>query len=157
MTKYIESQKFYAWIGLLCLALSVFMIYLLVKTYNTPTFIVLLLVGLLPSLLLTLLFLTARLNTEIDQDGIRIKFIPFHLKQVRFNWTDIESCEVRKYNPLLEFGGWGIRYGFRGKVYNTKGNIGIHLVLKSGRKVVIGTQNADMAGKFIEKYFNKKK
>ena len=107
------------------------------------------------TVLINIFFLIARLISRIDKDGITVRFIPFHFKQIKYNWIDIESCEIRKYNPIFEFGGWGIRYGFKGKAYNIKGNKGIQLRLKNGRRILIGTQNSVEVERLIRQYFTK--
>lgn len=147
MKKFIENQKIPKWMSFIFLPLTIYMVYLLIKTYETSAFTGVL-IGTLISLLILLLFLIVNLITEIDKEGIRIKYIPFHFKYINYNWSEIESCKIRKYNPIMEFGGWGIRYGFRKmKSYTVKGNQGIQLVLKNGKDILIGTQK----GKEIEK------
>lgn len=153
MNEYIEKQKFSAWISFGLLILTAFMVYLTIKTFGTSAFLYILLVGLIPTLLILILFLKAELTTYIDQKGIKIKFPPFRFKFISFNWTDIEKCEVRKYKSIMEFGGWGIRYGLKGKAYNVKGNKGIQIQLKNGKRILIGTQKLDEVEKLIKKYF----
>lgn len=86
-------------------------------------------------------FLFIHQDTEINNVCIIIRMRPFGGKKIY--WKDIEKCYVRKYNPLLEYGGWGIRYGFGGKgmAYNLGGgNHGFQLELTNGQKVLIGTK-----------------
>jgi hypothetical protein len=44
---------------------------------------------------------------------------------------------------LTEFGGWGLRYGFGGKAYKIKGNIGLQLNFKDSSNLLIGTQRPE--------------
>ena len=69
--------------------------------------------------------------------------MPFHLGRRRFAFDDIASCEARTYRPLLEYGGWGIRWGPSGRAYNVKGNRGVQLVLSSGKRLLVGSQKAE--------------
>ena len=94
---------------------------------------------------LLILFWQMRLVTRINEAGIYVRFIPFHLKEQFYPWDSLESAKVRTYKALLEYGGWGIKYGFngQGKVYNVSGNQGLQLVFKSGEKLLIGTQKPD--------------
>lgn len=97
-------------------------------------------------LLLTLLFCLFKLETKIQEDGIAVRFFPFHLKFKHFPWDDLSKCYVRKYAPLMEYGGWGLRYGLSnsGVAYNVKGNKGLQLLLTSkNKKILIGTQNPE--------------
>jgi len=84
----------------------------------------------------------ARLVTEVRGDGIYIRFYPFHRGFHGFLWEEIESFEARTYRPILEYGGWGIRFGSGEKAYNVSGNRGLQLALGGGRtgRVLIGSQ-----------------
>jgi hypothetical protein len=87
---------------------------------------------------LLLLFLFSKLTTKIDQKEIRIQFFPFTNKVVE--WKDVKSAEVIKYG----FVGYGIRLFTKyGTVYNTKGNKGLALELKNGKKLLVGTQKIE--------------
>ncbi|MEY2941324.1 MAG: hypothetical protein RJA67_1009 [Bacteroidota bacterium] len=96
-------------------------------------------------ILLPLLFWQMKLTTRITEDGIYVRFFPFHFKEKFFPWETITSSYVRTYNPLMEYGGWGIKYSFKGNglVYNTAGNVGLQLYFKEGEPVLIGTQKGD--------------
>lgn len=89
------------------------------------------------------LLLSANLKTKIDQTGIYFKFFPFHFSYRCYRWQDIDNAQVRTYKPMLEYGGWGIRYGASGKAFNVSGNQGLQIEFKSGRKVLIGTNKAE--------------
>ncbi len=89
------------------------------------------------------LLYTAGLKTEVRRDGIYIRFIPFHRQFRTMPFDAIQSYEARTYRPLREYGGWGIRYGAEGKAYNVRGNRGVQLVLLSGRKILLGSQNPE--------------
>ncbi|MEO8086574.1 MAG: hypothetical protein ABI763_07130 [Bacteroidota bacterium] len=97
------------------------------------------------NLLVIILLLILRLETEISEAGISYRFFPFHTRQQTISWTEIEKGYVRKYNPISEYGGWGLRLGlFRsGKAYNVSGNMGFQLVLKNGKSLLIGTQKPE--------------
>ena len=87
------------------------------------------------------LFYTLKLITCVDEKGIFIQFYPFPAKLMPF--AEVDSCEARTYRPLSEYGGWGIKYGRSGKAYNISGDRGAQLVLKNGKRVLIGSQRAD--------------
>jgi hypothetical protein len=89
-----------------------------------------------------LLLITFSMKTVINNDGIFVKIIPMR-KYQQFAWQDIEKAYIRKYKTILEYGGWGYRlyFGIGKKLaYNIRGNIGLQLELKNGKKVLIGTQ-----------------
>ncbi len=85
----------------------------------------------------------AGLTTEVREDGIYIRFIPFHRKFRTMPFEAIQTYEARTYHPLKEYGGWGIRYGSGGKAYNVCGDRGVQLVLRSGRKILLGSQKPE--------------
>ena len=61
----------------------------------------------------------------------------------RIPLEDLKSVEARTYSPIREYGGWGFRYGRSGKAYNVMGNRGVQLELKSGERVLLGSQKAE--------------
>ena len=52
------------------------------------------------------LFYSLRLITEVRQEGIYLKFSPFHRKFQIYSYDEIENYAVRAYKPIREFGGW---------------------------------------------------
>jgi hypothetical protein len=89
------------------------------------------------------LFLVMRLETEVRGDGLYVRFFPFHLNPRKFAWADIAESRARRYDALREYGGWGIRWGKGGRAYNISGDRGLQLVLKDGKRWLIGSQKAD--------------
>ena len=93
--------------------------------------------------------LSTNLNTIIDQQGVKVKFFPFHFNWKVYKWNEIEDIGIRTYSPLREFGGFGLRFNLNGKAYNVAGNKGIQIKFKSGKKLLIGTQKHQQAGEII--------
>lgn len=91
---------------------------------------------------LPLLFIAAQLVTEVRDDAVYVRFVPFHFSWVRIAPESISSAAAGRYNPLLDYGGWGIKQGRGGKAYNTSGNQGVQLVLSDGSRLMIGSQHA---------------
>lgn len=96
-----------------------------------------------------ILFYLLRLLTLVKADGIYVRFYPFHRKWKFYAWKEIEEAKVVTYKPLLDYGGWGIRYGRKGKAYNVKGNQGLQIHFKSGKNLLIGTQKPEELEKVI--------
>jgi len=84
------------------------------------------------------LFYSMKLITEIKGDSIHIKFSPFTTQIIPF--SEIIKYEIRQYRPIIEYGGWGIRFNRSGKAYTVSGNIGIQIQLSVGKGILIGTQ-----------------
>ncbi len=92
-------------------------------------------------LVCALLFRIFKLETQIKKDGIYMRFFPVHFRFIKFEWEEISEAYIRKYNPVLEYGGWGFRLGLfrKGKAYNISGNRGLQLVMQNGKRILIGT------------------
>lgn len=90
-------------------------------------------------LILSLLVFNMRMETQIKPDGIYLRFFPFHFKYKFFPWSDINKAYVRQYNPIKEYGGWGLRVG----AFNVSGNMGLQLEFKNGKALLIGSQKPE--------------
>jgi hypothetical protein len=89
---------------------------------------------------LAALLLSARLITEVRSDGVHIRFFPMRWKAIPYE--SFASYQARTYQPIRDYGGWGIRWGREGKAYIVSGNQGLQLLLNDGRKVLIGSQRS---------------
>jgi len=101
-----------------------------------------------------------KLTTRIDEVGIHYQLFPLHHKVKIIPWNTISKVYVRKYQPISEFGGWGLKGGFffnkgKEKAVNVSGDIGIQLLLKNGDKLLIGTQLKEDAKRVLETYNSK--
>lgn len=104
--------------------------------------------------LVSILVYSITLTTKITEKEIRIQFFPFHLKERIYLFSDLDKAEVVQYNPLLDYGGWGIRYGIKGKAFNIRGNKGLKITFKSNKKRLIGTQKPEELKKIIDSIFS---
>ena len=86
------------------------------------------------------IFYLLQLRIKVNSEGLHYQFFPFHLKSHTIKIEEIVKVEALQYKPLAEYGGWGIRYGFKGKAYNTSGNLGVKVHLKNGRNILFGSQ-----------------
>lgn len=89
----------------------------------------------------TILIFSIRLETVIKSDGIYVRFFPFHLSFKHYKWNGLTKSFVRKYSPLTEYGGWGLRFGLfgQGNAFNISGNEGLQLEFNDRKKLLIGT------------------
>ena len=87
-----------------------------------------------------LLFL-ASIHLRIEKEGIYVKYFPFHFKPLFFRWNEIEHFEMRRYNPLTEYGGWGLKGTRNNRVYNVSGDMGLQITFNNGKKLLVGTAN----------------
>ena len=92
-------------------------------------------------------FSLIKMTTIINEQVIRMSYFPFGNKHTK--WEDIEEARVVNYGFV---GGWGLRIGTKyGTVYNVKGNMGLALTLKNGKKFLIGTQRPEELEALLEK------
>ena len=105
------------------------------------------------TILLTLLFISLRLDTQIKRDGIYVRFFPFHINFRHYTWDTLAKSYVRQYSAITEYGGWGLRLGLfgKGKAYNVSGNKGLQLKFKTSKKLLIGTNKADELNETLNK------
>lgn len=112
------------------------------------------------TVLLPLIIFLFKLYTRIDEKGMHYKFVPFHLKYKSISWNEISKAYVRQYDAISEYGGWGLKGGVfwrksKGVAINVSGDKGIQMELKSGKKILIGTQLENQAKQVLNHYNSK--
>jgi len=86
-------------------------------------------------------FLTVHLDLTVDATAVHVRFFPFTRRTIPLD--EITTVEARRYRPVAESGGWGIKGWSRRKVaYNVRGDVGVDLTLRDGRRVLLGSQHA---------------
>ncbi|WP_149867304.1 hypothetical protein [Solirubrum puertoriconensis] len=80
-----------------------------------------------------------RLQVRLNTEGIRYRFFPLGWRLI--GWAEVQQAYVRKYSALREYGGWGIKgFSLNNYAYNVAGSYGLQLVLRSGTRILLGTQ-----------------
>ena len=85
-----------------------------------------------------LLLWTARLTTEVRDDGVYVKFEPFHRSFKRIPFDEISEYEAAGYSPL-RYGGWGFRWTPRRVAYTVSGRSGVNFERANGKSVYVGS------------------
>lgn len=106
---------------------------------------------------MVLLFAFSKLELRIDKRDLRIRFIPFIIREKIIPWSEVSSWEVVKYNPIRDYGGWGLRYGRNGKAYNVKGDKGLRINFHKGKPLLIGTSKPEVLQVFLQELDSLKK
>jgi hypothetical protein len=101
-------------------------------------------------LVLPLIFYLFELRIKVSKEGLHYQFFPFHLKAHIVKLEDIEKYKAMEYSPLTEYGGWGIKFGFKGKAYNVSGNKGVKIFLKNGLNIMFGSQKHNELAKALK-------
>ena len=150
-----EVQRFrtwWAWAG--AAALNLLFLYAIVqqvlldKPFGTRPAPDAVLIGVEAFLLLVFFFLMSiKLKTRINETGIYYQFYPFQFKETKINWHEVTDIYMRHYNPLMEYGGWGIRRGSKKRgsalITSASSNIGLQLQFYDGKLLLIGTAKPD--------------
>lgn len=156
---FFEKQRFHQWwLYLILIAINGFFVYLFVQQIifdqpfgAQPMSNQSLLIALLVSILITFFLANFKLEIKIKNDGLYIRFFPFHFSFRHYRWDAIEKLYLRKYSPLGEYGGWGYRFGSGGKAYTISGNQGLQIELKNNKKLLIGTQKREELESVLKK------
>lgn len=100
------------------------------------------LIFLLFGIVMPLFFLATRLVTVVTQELLDVHFR--FLSRRRIPLSSIASASAVRYRPLLEYGGWGIRWSpGRGWAYNAHGDRGVRLKFRDGKQLLVGSQDPD--------------
>ena len=94
------------------------------------------------ALIVTLVFRMA-LVTRVYPGELHARLLPFLNRRIRLQ--DVARWEPVTYSPIRDFGGWGIRWSGsgKGKAYNMRGNRGVQLEFKNGKRLLIGSQRPE--------------
>jgi len=147
-----EVQRFrQAWLWMLIVAIAGVIVWALLRQidfavpfgdypisdYGLLGFAILFAIG------LPIFFYTIHLTTELTAGTLYLRFLPLHFRWQRVPLQYIQSAEAVRYNALVDYGGYGVRYGRSGKAYNVSGSEGVQLVLTNGKRIMIGSQRAE--------------
>jgi len=87
-------------------------------------------------------FYRVSLTTVVVPGEVRIRIWPFHLRQVQIPLHLVRDYKRITYNPIGDYGGWGIRWSLKGQAYHMSGNQGVQLYFYHRKPVLIGSQRA---------------
>ena len=162
---YREEQRFALWLrAVLVVSMALAVVLSILPLTKIPfdqlraevgEIILLFVVGVFFPVGIAVLFCFLKLETQVRPDGLYVRFVPFHIKFKKFGADDLRQYYARKYRPIWEYGGWGIRCSFRnGRAYNVSGNKGLQLVFKDGKRLLIGSQTPEDLEQAIRRIFD---
>lgn len=160
---YREVQQFrqlWIWLVLLvssvsCLGAAVMPFFIKESGENVILNIILIVFGVIYGIFLPAVVYVTKLTTEVRSDGLYLSFYPILFHQIKIPYENVVKCDVQKYYPLRDYGGWGVRYGPKGKAYNVSGDRGVQLELANGEKILIGSGNPEQLATAIGFYVRK--
>lgn len=86
-----------------------------------------------------------KFETRITSEGIYYKYPPMLWKWKLATYDELKEFHIRKYNAWREFGGLGYKTKpfSRSKAIIIKGNKGLQLTFKNGKRLLLGTQRPE--------------
>ena len=108
-------------------------------------------IGLLTVLLTMVLLYSMKLETRIGNGRLQYRFTPFFWRWRTYDWADIQSMELKTFDSLKDYGGWGIRTNFEHWLYNVRGNRGL-LIRTKDKTFKLGTQKPQEAARIIQEF-----
>lgn len=91
------------------------------------------------------LLLSAHLKWSISKDSFEYSFFPF-IRKKSIPKNSITQLEIIKINPILDFGGWGIRYSRKyGRAYTTSGRHVLHIEYGENKKLNLTVTHPEIA------------
>jgi hypothetical protein len=93
-----------------------------------------------------------RMTTLVVPGEVRVWFgwIPTFRRNLAI--TSIERVEVVQFRPIVDHGGWGVRWARDGeRVFTAKGNRGVRLYLHDGSRILIGSQRPEELARLIDR------
>ncbi|EAZ80250.1 YdbT family protein [Algoriphagus machipongonensis] len=100
--------------------------------------------------LVFMLLLNISLKTRIDHSGIHYKYSPFIRNWRTIPKEKIKSLQVISFNPLFDYGGWGMKRNKTTKLYNILGDEGLLIDIGEKRKILLGTAEKRKLKSFIQ-------
>lgn len=107
--------------------------------------------GLIALLPLGIWFLFGKLVVRVTRTSVLVAFGTASLIQKLVAFSDIRRVEPVTYSPILEFGGWGIRWSFRGRkrAWTIRGNRAVVLHLRDGSRLYVGSEQPERLAEHI--------
>ncbi|MCE7058059.1 hypothetical protein LZF95_25480 [Algoriphagus sp. AGSA1] len=99
-----------------------------------------------------ILIFKIKLETRIDDYGISFRYFPFIRSWRKYDKSQIKNWEVIHYQPLIDYGGWGIKGNKTTKAYSVLGSEGLLLDVGEKKRIMIGTMRPKELRDFLENW-----
>lgn len=123
------------------------------KTVGKSPLFVMIFVSFMLLAVAALLFF-ARMETQVSNNGLFVRFFPFHFSFHRLPLEQLQEYQVITFSPIKDYGGWGIRVGNKGKAYIVSGNRGV-LLIWPNKKICLGSQYPEQLAAAINRWLTK--
>jgi len=82
-------------------------------------------------------------RTLVTRNQVAIRWGILGIRVLRLKITDITGMTVHEFQPLKDFGGYGIRINREMTAYYLRGNRGIKITKTKGKAVLIGSDHPE--------------
>lgn len=79
----------------------------------------------------------------VTREQITVTLGLLGLKLLSLPLGEVAEARVHKFSPLKDFGGYGIRFNREMKAYFLRGNTGVKLTTRVGKKYLIGSDTPE--------------
>lgn len=92
-----------------------------------------------------------RLIVEVRTSGLYVRYPPLIWGRKPIDLSHLLSHRAVTYSPIRDYGGWGIKWSPKGRVYSVSGNEGVRFEFEGRRGLMIGSQEAKRLEKAVTK------
>ena len=112
--------------------------------------IILGIVSILPAIATPIVLWFSKLQTQVRQDGLYVRFSPFHFSHRKIPLEKVVSFRALTYPPIWNYVGWALRLRPGGRAYNVSGREGVRLEFDNGKHLLIGSKKSEKLAAAIE-------
>lgn len=98
------------------------------------------------------LILNISLEVKINHSGVHYRYFPFIRKWRHIPIEKIKDLKIITFNPIFDFGGWGIKRNKTTKLYNILGDQGLLIDTGEQKKTLLGTAKSKELEIFLENW-----
>lgn len=89
-------------------------------------------------------------RTLVTRENITMRMGILGIRVLGLKTADIAAAEVHTFAPLKDFGGYGIRFNREMKAYFLRGNRGVKITTRAGKRYLIGSDHAERLDTVID-------
>lgn len=104
----------------------------------TPAWFVVL-VWIIVGIVVPLFVFILRFDLQIEDGEIKFQYFPFHIKPKRLSIKEIQNYKIVRFDPLGDYGGWGIRKKANTIGYITASGRGVIVLLDGEMQLTLGS------------------
>lgn len=93
-------------------------------------------------------------RTLVTRDAVRVKMGIFGFKLLSLRVSDIQDAGVHSFAPIRDFGGYGIRFNQEMQAYFLRGEKGVKITTRDGKKYLIGSDHAERLSMVVKAVLN---